>query len=92
MKHATLTGSRYAESVLADWGSLQKKFVKIMPRDYKRALAADARRREDAAREATLVAPVAAKVRKSKRGVSAKSLQPLAEHVARPLGSGKAHG
>jgi glutamate synthase (ferredoxin) len=33
MKHATLTGSRYAESVLADWGSLQKKFVKVMPRD-----------------------------------------------------------
>jgi len=93
MKHATLTGSRYAESVLADWGSLQKKFVKVMPRDYKRALAADVRRREDAAREATMVVPVAAaKVRKSKRGVSAKSLQPLAEHVARPLGSGKVHG
>jgi hypothetical protein len=50
-------------------------------------------RREDAAREATLVVPVAAvKIRKSKHGVSAKSLQPLAEHVARPLGSGKVHG
>ena len=27
--------------------SLHKKFVKVMPRDYKRALAADVRRRED---------------------------------------------
>jgi len=79
MKHATLTGSRYAESVLASWAALQKRFVKVMPRDYKRALAAEARRREDEAREALLVAaPVAVpKVRKSKRGVSAKALQQL---------------
>jgi glutamate synthase domain-containing protein 3 len=77
MKHATLTGSRYAETILADWANLQKRFVKVMPRDYKRALAADARRREEQAREATLVVPVVAaqKVRKSKRGVSAKTLQ-----------------
>src|SRR5256885_16238650 len=27
MKHATLTGSRYAESVLANWAALQKPFV-----------------------------------------------------------------
>jgi glutamate synthase (ferredoxin) len=78
MKHATLTGSRYAESILADWGSLQKTFVKVMPRDYKRAIAAEARRREEEARELLLVAPVAVpKVRKSKRGVSAKALQQL---------------
>jgi glutamate synthase (ferredoxin) len=79
MKHATLTGSRYAEAILADWTNLQKRFVKIMPRDYKRALAAEARRREEEAREATMVAPVVAaqKVRKSKRGVSAKALQQL---------------
>jgi glutamate synthase domain-containing protein 3 len=83
MKHATLTGSRHAESVLANWGALQKRFVKVMPRDYKRALAAEARRREEEAREASLAAPVAVekigaqKVRKSKRGVSAKALQQL---------------
>jgi glutamate synthase (ferredoxin) len=83
MKHATLTGSRYAESILADWATLQKKFVKVMPRDYKRAIAAEARRREEEAREASLVVPVgvekisAQKVRKSKRGVSAKALQQL---------------
>jgi glutamate synthase domain-containing protein 3 len=79
MKHATLTGSRYAESILADWTNLQKRFVKVMPRDYKRALAAEARRREEEAFEATIAAPVVAaqKVRKSKRGVSAKALQQL---------------
>jgi len=80
MKHATLTGSRYAEAILADWANLQKKFVKVMPRDYKRALAADARRREAEAREASMAAvPVVAaqKIRKSKRGVSTKALQQI---------------
>jgi glutamate synthase (NADPH/NADH) large chain len=80
MKHATLTGSRYAETILADWANLQKKFVKVMPRDYKRALAADARRREAEAREASLAAVpavAAQKIRKSKRGVSAKALQQI---------------
>jgi glutamate synthase (ferredoxin) len=79
VKHATLTGSRYAEALLADWSSIHKKFVKVMPRDYKRALAAEARRREEEAREATMVMPVVAaqKIRKSKRGVSAKALQQI---------------
>jgi glutamate synthase domain-containing protein 3 len=40
MKHITLTGSRYAERLLADWGALQRTFVKVMPRDYKRVLLA----------------------------------------------------
>jgi hypothetical protein len=51
-----------------------------MPRDYKRALAAETRRREDAARAASMApVPVAAaqKIRKSKRGVSAKALQQI---------------
>jgi glutamate synthase (NADPH/NADH) large chain len=79
VKQATLTGSRYAEALLADWASVHKKFVKIMPRDYKRALAAEAQRREEQALQATMVMPVMAaqKVRKSKRGVSAKALQQL---------------
>jgi hypothetical protein len=53
--------------------------VKVMPRDYKRALAAEARRLQDEAREAMVAAPVMAaqKIRKSKRGVSAKALQQL---------------
>jgi glutamate synthase (ferredoxin) len=82
MKHATITGSRYAESILADWDRLHRKLVKVMPRDYKRALAADVARRradENAVVEAAAAALVAAvpKVRKSKRGVSAKALQQL---------------
>jgi len=79
VKHATLTGSRYAEALLADWASVHKKFVKVMPRDYKRALAAEARRREEDARQATIAMPMVAaqKIRKSKRGVSAKALQQI---------------
>jgi glutamate synthase domain-containing protein 3 len=77
MKHATLTGSRYAESILADWARAQKTFVKIMPRDYKRALAAEARRLHEEARDATMAPVAAQKIRKSKRGVSAKALQQL---------------
>jgi glutamate synthase (ferredoxin) len=39
VKHATLTGSRYAESLLADWTNVLRRMVKVMPREYKRALA-----------------------------------------------------
>jgi glutamate synthase (NADPH/NADH) large chain len=45
MKHVTLTGSRYASRLLEDWASLQGRFVKVMPREYKKALAADATRK-----------------------------------------------
>ena len=38
-KHATLTGSTVASSILSDWEKSLASFVKIMPRDYKRALA-----------------------------------------------------
>jgi glutamate synthase (NADPH/NADH) large chain len=49
MKHVTLTGSRHAERVLAGWASLQRRFVKVMPREYKRALAEQVKRaREEA--------------------------------------------
>ena len=44
MKHVTLTGSRYAGYLLEDWASLQRRFVKVMPREYKKALEADAKR------------------------------------------------
>ena len=42
MKHVTLTGSRYAGRLLEDWAALQRRIVKVMPREYKRALAAAA--------------------------------------------------
>jgi glutamate synthase domain-containing protein 3 len=49
MKHVTLTGSRYAEALLQDWASLQRRLVKVMPREYKKALAAEATRRANMA-------------------------------------------
>ena len=44
MKHVTLTGSRYAARLLEEWGTLQGRVVKVMPREYKKALAAEANR------------------------------------------------
>ncbi|MCL4110102.1 UNVERIFIED_CONTAM: hypothetical protein GTU68_024947 [Idotea baltica] len=36
--HAKYTGSKAAKSILADWDNELKKFTKVMPVDYKRAL------------------------------------------------------
>jgi glutamate synthase domain-containing protein 2/glutamate synthase domain-containing protein 3 len=47
MKHVTMTGSRYAARLLEAWATLQRQMVKVMPREYKRALAAEARRRAE---------------------------------------------
>ena len=38
-EHARVTGSERANRILATWEVQLRKFVKIMPRDYKRALA-----------------------------------------------------
>jgi glutamate synthase (NADPH) large chain len=38
-KHSNYTGSRVADVILNSWDESLTKFVKIMPRDYKRALA-----------------------------------------------------
>ena len=65
MKHVTFTSSRYAERLLADWPGTRRRLVKIMPRDYKRALAEQAKRRasEQERELATVkVTAVAAKV------------------------------
>jgi glutamate synthase domain-containing protein 3 len=43
MKHVTYTRSHYAEGLLAD-PSLRRRIVKVMPREYKRALAEQAKR------------------------------------------------
>ena len=37
-RHAKYTNSPKAQSVLADWENMLPKFVKVMPRDYKRVL------------------------------------------------------
>jgi glutamate synthase domain-containing protein 3 len=36
------TGSPEAQKILNDWENTQKKFIKVMPRDYKRVLAEQA--------------------------------------------------
>jgi glutamate synthase domain-containing protein 2/glutamate synthase domain-containing protein 1/glutamate synthase domain-containing protein 3 len=41
-EHAQRTGSLVARNVLASWERAQERFVKVMPRDYKRALAEQA--------------------------------------------------
>ncbi|MDO8209218.1 glutamate synthase large subunit [Conexibacter sp. CPCC 206217] len=46
-EHAARTGSQVAQRILDDWETAAQRFVKVMPRDYKRALA------ERAAREQT---------------------------------------
>jgi glutamate synthase domain-containing protein 3 len=37
-RHLRYTNSTHARAVLADWGSLQSRFVKVISRDYKRVL------------------------------------------------------
>jgi glutamate synthase (ferredoxin) len=39
-RHAEATGSRRALEVLAAWDETVKKFIKVMPKDYKRVLEA----------------------------------------------------
>jgi glutamate synthase (NADPH/NADH) large chain len=38
-EHARLTGSRRAREILADWDEQVRHFARVMPRDYRRALA-----------------------------------------------------
>ncbi len=52
-EHAQRTGSPVAQGLLDDWDSAVRSFLKVMPRDYKRALA------QRAAAEAAAVQPAA---------------------------------
>ncbi|MBI3048358.1 MAG: glutamate synthase large subunit [Acidobacteria bacterium] len=56
MKHVTYTGSRYAARLLDQWPMLQRRIVKVMPREYKRALAAEAKRLATASAVASVAA------------------------------------
>jgi glutamate synthase domain-containing protein 3 len=58
--HVKLTGSRHAERVLAEWASMHRRFVKVMPRDYKRALAELATREQDAPNSGVMAASAGA--------------------------------
>src|SRR6185369_6637918 len=46
-RHVTHTSSAYAAKILANWRAMQGRFVKVMPRDFKRVLAAEARARAE---------------------------------------------
>ena len=46
-RHIEFTGSTYAAGILRDWIDVQSRFVKIMPRDYRRVLMAEARARAE---------------------------------------------
>jgi len=50
VKHVTLTGSFYAERLLDEWADAHRRIVKVMPREYKRALAEQARHPIEASR------------------------------------------
>jgi glutamate synthase (ferredoxin) len=46
-RHVRYTDSTVAARLLGDWAAAQPRFIKVMPRDYKRALAAMRRAREE---------------------------------------------
>ncbi len=45
-RHVHYTGSTVAQNILAQWKTLQVKFVKVTPKDYKRVLAAISKARQ----------------------------------------------
>jgi glutamate synthase (ferredoxin) len=46
-RHVAATGSTYAAKILEDWIGTQPRFIKVMPKDYQRVLAAEARARSE---------------------------------------------
>jgi glutamate synthase (NADPH) large chain len=46
-QHVQATHSTYAAAILADWIAMRPRFVKVMPKDYKRVLLAEARARAE---------------------------------------------
>ena len=46
-RHAQYTGSKRAAQVLAQWEAMAPKFVKVMPKDYKRVIAAIKKAQDD---------------------------------------------
>jgi glutamate synthase domain-containing protein 3 len=46
-RHVAATGSTHAETILKHWVTVQPQFVKVMPKDYQRVLAAEERARTE---------------------------------------------
>jgi glutamate synthase (NADPH/NADH) large chain len=62
VKHATYTGSRYAEALLAEGNALVARVVKVMPREYKRALAEQAKKQAEQKTPDAVLAAVSVRV------------------------------
>ncbi len=45
--HVRFTGSTVAAGLLTDWDTAKERFVKVIPKDYKRVLLAEARARAE---------------------------------------------
>jgi glutamate synthase (NADPH/NADH) large chain len=45
--HLRFTGSTVAAGLLADWETVKGRFVKVIPRDYKRVMLAEAKARSE---------------------------------------------
>ena len=45
--HLRFTGSTVAAGLLADWDAAKRRFVKVIPRDYKRVMLAEAHARSE---------------------------------------------
>ncbi len=50
-KHFRYTGSERAKELLADWSNARRRFVKVFPTEYKRALTEMYEREQESARE-----------------------------------------
>jgi glutamate synthase domain-containing protein 3 len=46
-RHVTYTSSAHAARILTNWRAMQPRFIKIMPKDFKRVMAAEARARAE---------------------------------------------
>ena len=46
-KHVQYTQSTVARKILDNWSTYQSKFIKVMPKDYKRVLAAIKKAKQD---------------------------------------------
>jgi glutamate synthase (NADPH/NADH) large chain len=57
-RHSQLTGSTVAQAILDKWSATLPKFVKVLPKDYKRVLEAERRVRAQglSGEEATMAA------------------------------------
>jgi glutamate synthase domain-containing protein 2/glutamate synthase domain-containing protein 1/glutamate synthase domain-containing protein 3 len=51
-RHAGYTGSEHARRLLADWRHVRRRFLKVMPRDYRKALETEALERAEALQDA----------------------------------------